>query len=156
VSLSATLEEARTLAAGRPEPDLAADVFERIVRGAAASPAVTDALRDVPAGRALVRFTDAEIAFEFQAGEGRLSIDRAELRGKGPKVDAASEVWLGLMAGTLKPWLAFTRGLVVCRAGLNELRWLQQVAERLQGAYARMADPNASDGVRDGSGHGGS
>ena len=37
---------------------------------------------------------------------------------------------------TLKPWLAFTRGLVVCRAGLTELRWMQQVAERLQKAYA--------------------
>src|SRR5207302_1089139 len=44
--------------------------------------------------------------------------------------------WLGLVSGTLKPWLAFTRGLVVCRAGLTELRWMQQVAERLQKAYA--------------------
>jgi len=26
--------------------------------------------------------------------------------------------------------------MVVCRAGLIELRWLQQVAERLQKAYA--------------------
>jgi hypothetical protein len=25
---------------------------------------------------------------------------------------------------------------VICRAGLTELRWLQQVAERLQKAYA--------------------
>jgi len=38
---------------------------------------------------------------------------------------------------TLKPWLAFTRGMVVARAGLTELRWLQQVAERLQKAYER-------------------
>jgi hypothetical protein len=51
-------------------------------------------------------------------------------------VDATSLTWLGLLGGTLKPWLAFTRGMVVCRAGLLELRWLQQVAERLQKAYA--------------------
>jgi len=137
MSLAATLEEARTLAADGTQPDRAADLFERVLQAAAASPSVTEALRDVPGGRALVRFTDAEIAFEFQAGEGRLSVERAQTRGKGPKVDATSDVWLGLMTGTLKPWLAFTRGLVVCRAGLNELRWLQQVAERLQGAYAR-------------------
>jgi hypothetical protein len=39
------------------------------------------------------------------------------------------------VSGTLKPWLAFTRGMVIARAGLTELRWLQQVAERLQKAY---------------------
>lgn len=156
MSLAATLEEARALAGGAADPLRAADLFERIVRGAAASPTVTDALRDVPSGRALLRFTDAEIAFEFQAGEGRLSIERAETRGKGPKVDATSAVWLGLMAGTIKPWLAFTRGLVVCRAGLNELRWLQQVAERLQSAYARAIGAKPVDVARDGSGHGGS
>ncbi|TME86159.1 MAG: hypothetical protein E6I44_14130 [Chloroflexi bacterium] len=43
----------------------------------------------------------------------------------------------GLVILTLKPWLAFTRGMVVARAGLTELRWLQQVAERLQNAYER-------------------
>ena len=31
--------------------------------------------------------------------------------------------------------LAARRGMVVARAGLTELRWLQQVAERLQKAY---------------------
>ena len=61
----------------------------------------------------------------------------ADIKGKGPKVDATGATWLGLVAGTLKPWLAFTRGMVVARAGLTELRWLQQVAERLQNAYER-------------------
>src|SRR5207237_687977 len=98
---------------------------------------VRDALRDVAKGRALLRFTDTEDAFEFGAGEGELSILHADKRGPGPKVDATAATWLALMTGTLKPWLAFTRGLIVCRAGLNELRWLQQVAERIQSGYAR-------------------
>lgn len=136
MSLATTLEEARTLAEVGVAADIAADCFERVVRAAAESEAVRAELRAVPAGRALLRFTDAEIAFEFQAGDGALFIERAEKRGKGPKVDASSETWLGLMAGTLKPWLAFTRGLVVCRAGINELRWLQQVAEGIQRGYA--------------------
>jgi len=87
------------------------------------------------AGRALLRFTDTQEAIEFQAGDGRLHAEAADIKGKGPKVDATSATWLGLMAGTLKPWLAFTRGMVIARAGLTELRWLQQVAERLQKAY---------------------
>ena len=85
---------------------------------------------------ALLRFTDVGRAIEFQAGAGELHAELADVKGKGPKVDATSATWLGLLGGTLKPWLAFTRGMVVCRAGLIELRWLQQVAERLQKAYA--------------------
>ena len=50
---------------------------------------------------------------------------------------------LGLVSGTLRPWLAFTRGMVVARAGLTELRWLQQVAERLQQAYKEERPPKA-------------
>ena len=140
MTLESALAEARALAAA-PSTDTAraADVFERVVRAAAETPSVRDALRDVPKGRALLRFTDADDAFEFGAGEGALSIERAERRGPGPKVDASAGTWVGLMAGTLKPWLAFTRGLVVCRAGLNELRWLQQVAERIQSGYARAS-----------------
>ena len=138
--LTDVLAEARALAARQADAGEIADAFERVVRSAAATPSVLAALADIPAGRALIRFTDSDAAFEFAAGEGRLSIARAEKRGPGPKVDAASATWLGLMAGTLKPWLAFTRGLVVCRAGLNELRWLQQVAERIQRAY-REAPP---------------
>ncbi len=135
ISLSDALTQARALAQSGGDTAAIADAFERVVRAAATSPAVLEALRDVPAGRCLVRFTDGEHAFEFAAGDGALSIERADKRGTGPKVDATSTTWLGLMAGTLKPWLAFTRGLVVCRAGISELRWLQQVAERLQRAY---------------------
>ena len=50
-------------------------------------------------------------------------------------MDATSATWLGLLGGTLKPWLAFTRGIVIARAGLTELRWMQQTAERLQRGY---------------------
>ena len=67
---------------------------------------------------------------------GDLRAEIADLKGPGPKVDATSATWLGLLSGTIKPWLAFTRGMVIARAGLTELRWLQQVAERLQKAYA--------------------
>ncbi len=124
-----------------PDPALVPPLIVRILQAASATPEVTAALQGVAASRALLRVTDAAAAIEFQAGEGRLSAEPAELRGKGPKVDATAATWLGLLGGTLKPWLAFTRGLVVCRAGLTELRWMQTVAERLQRGYedARLA-----------------
>jgi hypothetical protein len=108
----------------------------RILNAASGTDSVRDALKSVKSGRALLRFTDIGRAIEFQAGEGKLHAEMADLKGPGPKVDATSATWLGLLGGTLKPWLAFTRGMVVCRAGLTELRWMQQVAERLQKAYA--------------------
>ncbi len=136
VALLAALDEARHLAArGEPVPEAVIDLVLRILDGASDTQRVLDQLRDVSAGRALLRFTDGARAIEFQAGDGRLFAEAAEPRGKGPKVDATSATWLGLFGGSLKPWLAFTRGLVVCRAGLNELRWMQQVAERLQRGY---------------------
>ena len=139
-ALAEALADARALVDERSaDVSRAASTFERVIRAAAETDSVREALRDVPKGRALLRFTDSDDAFEFGAGEGALSIARADKRGPGPKVDAAAATWLGLMAGTIKPWLAFTRGLVVCRAGLNELRWLQQVAERIQSGYARAS-----------------
>jgi hypothetical protein len=141
-ALIAALDEARALAATEA-PDAAAvpPLILRILQAAGATTEVTDALRGVAASRALLRVTDAAAAIELQAGEGQLSAEAADVRGKGPKVDAAAATWLGLLGGTLKPWLAFTRGLVVCRAGLTELRWMQTVAERLQRGYedARLA-----------------
>lgn len=142
MSLAAALEEARALAKGqRAEPADVRELLLRVLTAAAQEPAVLKELEGVSAGRALLRFTDAPLAIEFQAGAGRLSADQAETKGKGPKVDATSATWLGLLGGTLKPWLAFTRGLVVCRAGLTELRWLQQVAERLQRGYESARTP---------------
>jgi hypothetical protein len=136
--LLAALDEAKVLAAtSAAEPTLVAPLLLRILGAAAATAEVTDALRDVAPSRALLRVTDAGAAIEFQAGEGRLHAEAADVRGKGPKVDATGATWLGLLGGTLKPWLAFTRGLVICRAGLTELRWMQTVAERLQRGYER-------------------
>ncbi len=156
-ALLAALDEAAAMAAAMlaamapgPPPDVRAATPEavhalltRLLAAASGAPEVAAALGDVPAGRALLRFTDAPLALAFAAGEGRLSAEPADPKGAGPKVDASAATWLGLIGGTLKPWLAFTRGLVVCRAGLGELRWLQQVAERLQRAYAdaRSAPP---------------
>ena len=137
-ALVVALGEARDLAArGEPAPEAVTDVILRILGAAAETPAVLESLRDVPAGRALLRFTDGTRAIEFQAGAGKLHAEIADPKGRGPKVDATSATWLGLLGGTLKPWLAFTRGLVVCRAGLTELRWLQQVAERIQRGYQK-------------------
>ena len=134
--LAAVLAEAerraKTDGSGNDVPDLVL----RILTAASTTDRVQTALKDVKAGRALLRFTDVGRAIEFRAGEGSLHAEAADTKGPGPKVDATSETWLGLLGGTLKPWLAFTRGMVVCRAGLMELRWLQQVAERLQRAYA--------------------
>ena len=141
-ALIAALDEARALAGIQaPDPTAVPPLILRILQAASDTTEVTDALRGVAASRALLRVTDAAAAIEFQAGEGRLSAEPADVRGKGPKVDAAAATWLGLLGGTLKPWLAFTRGLVVCRAGLTELRWMQTVAERLQRGYedARLA-----------------
>ncbi len=136
LDLVALLDEANAIAS---HPDNGTDIAAlclRILSAASSSPEVADALRDVPAGRALLRFTDTDAAIEFAAGEGAVGVRPADKRGKGPKVDASSATWLGLFGGTLRPWLAFTRGAVVCRAGLTELRWMQTVAERLQRAYA--------------------
>lgn len=135
-ALIAALDEAKDLAAGGgPVPEAVTDLVLRILTEASDTPAVLDALKGASEGRALLRITDGARAIEFQAGDGKLFAELAEPKGKGPKVDATAATWLGLLGGTLKPWLAFTRGLVICRAGLSELRWLQQTAERLQRGY---------------------
>ena len=135
-ALVAALDEAKDLATrGEPVPEAVTDLVLRILSEAADAKPVLDALNGAPEGRALLRVTDGARAIEFQAGDGTLSAELADPKGKGPKVDATAATWLGLLGGTLKPWLAFTRGLVVCRAGITELRWLQQVAERLQRGY---------------------
>ena len=133
--LADAVEAARVAATAPPRASNARDLVLDILRAAAEDQHVRDNLKDVSRGRALLRFTDTDQAIEFSAGDGALSAEAADPKGKGPKVDATSATWLGLTSGTLKPWLAFTRGMVVARAGLTELRWLQQVAERLQRAY---------------------
>jgi len=135
-ALVASLDEAAALAAaGTADPEAVTGLIVKILTAAADTPAVLEALRGATGGRALLRITDGTRAIEFAAGDGALSATAAEPRGKGPKVDATAATWLGLLGGTLRPWLAFTRGQVVCRAGLTELRWLQQIAERLQRGY---------------------
>jgi hypothetical protein len=144
-ALVAALEEAAARATrsdGEAPP--IAPLLLRVLTEAATTSEVTDALADVPSARALLRVTDADAAIELQAGEGRLHAEAASSRGKGPKIDATAATWLGLLGGTLRPWLAFTRGLVVCRAGLNELRWIQTVAERLQRGYQAARDAEAA------------
>ena len=133
--LDDAIQAARVASTSPPNPLNARDAVLAILAAAAEDQRVLGNLKDVRAGRALLRFTDTQEAIEFQAGDGRLHAEAADIKGKGPKVDATSATWLGLMAGTLKRWLAFTRGMVIARAGLTELRWLQQVAERLQKAY---------------------
>ena len=135
--LEDAIQAARVASTSPPNPANARDAVLAILAAAAEDERVLENLRDVRGGRALLRFTDTQEAIEFQAGDGRLHAEAADIKGKGPKVDATSATWLGLVAGTLKPWLAFTRGMVIARAGLTELRWLQQVAERLQKAYER-------------------
>lgn len=135
-ALVAALDEAKDLATrGEPVPEAVTDLVLRILTEASDTPAVLDALRGAADGRALLRITDGARAIEFQAGDGKLFAEIAEAKGKGPKVDATAATWLGLLGGTLKPWLAFTRGMVIARAGLTELRWMQQTAERLQRGY---------------------
>jgi hypothetical protein len=135
--LEDAIQAARDAPTTPADPAHARDAVLAILAAAAEDERVLANLKDVRAGRALLRFTDTKEAIEFQAGDGRLHAEAADIKGKGPKVDATSATWVGLVAGTLKPWLAFTRGMVVARAGLMELRWLQQVAERLQKAYER-------------------
>ena len=134
--LAEAVEAARIAATARPREGHSRDLVLDILRAAAEDERVKADLKDVPKGRALLRFTDTNEAIELEAGDGMIKAEPANIKGKGPKVDATSATWLGLVSGTLRPWLAFTRGMVVARAGLTELRWLQQVAERLQQAYA--------------------
>lgn len=137
MALVALLDEAGALAAERDVPPArVAALLERLFAAASAAPEIAAALAGAPAGEVLVRLTDAGVVFHLKAGAGALSAAPTDIRRGIPKVDATSATWLGLVGGTLKPWLAFTRGLVVCRAGLTELRWLQQIAERLQRGYA--------------------
>ncbi|HVR88072.1 MAG TPA: hypothetical protein VHG53_00830 [Candidatus Limnocylindria bacterium] len=136
-ALTAALDEAKELASrGEPAPEAVVDLVLRILSAASDAPPVLEALRGASDGRALLRITDGARAIELRAGDGRLFAEQSDPKGKGPKVDATAATWLGLLGGTLKPWLAFTRGLVICRAGITELRWLQQIAERLQRGYA--------------------
>lgn len=137
--LAEAIEAARVAATAPPRESNARDLVLAILTAAAEDEKVRENLRDVQKGRALLRFTDMDLAIEFEAGDGSLKAEAADPKGKGPKVDATGATWLGLVSGTLRPWLAFTRGMVVARAGLTELRWLQQVAERLQQAYAKEA-----------------
>ena len=135
-ALVAALDQAKDLAArGETVPEAVTDLVLRILTEASDTPAVLDALKGASEGRALLRITDGARAIEFQAGGGKLFAAIADPKGKGPKVDATAATWLGLLGGTLKPWLAFTRGLVIARAGIIELRWMQQTAERLQRGY---------------------
>ena len=136
-TLEEAIEAARIAASSGPNPVNAREAVLHILEAAAADARVQENLKDVAAARALLRFTDSNEAIEFQAGDGKLHAEAADVKGKGPKVDATGATWLGLVSGTLRPWLAFTRGMVVARAGLTELRWLQQVAERLQKSYSK-------------------
>jgi hypothetical protein len=134
-ALVAALDEAKDLAArGEPVPEAVTDLVLRILNEASDTPAVLDALKGASDGRALLRITDAHTAIFFEAGDGRLMASLASNE-RAPKVDATAATWLGLLGGTLKPWLAFTRGMVIARAGISELRWMQQAAERLQRGY---------------------
>ena len=139
--LADAVEAARIAATAPPREGNARDLVLEILRAASSDEHVLENLKDVSKGRALLRFTDTDLAIEFSAGDGAIAAEAADPKGKGPKVDATSATWLGLTSGTLKPWLAFTRGMVVARAGLTELRWLQQVAERLQRAYKEETKP---------------
>ena len=133
--LEDAIAAARVAAVAVPREGNARDLVLEVLRAAAEDERVRANLKDVPKGRGLLRFTDSDEAIEFEAGDGMITAEPADPKGKGPKVDATGATWLGLVSGTLRPWLAFTRGMVVARAGLTELRWLQQVAERLQQAY---------------------
>ena len=141
--LAEAIEAARIAATAIPREGHERDLVLEILKAAADDERVKANLLNVPKGRALLRFTDSDEAIEFEAGDGALKAEAAAPKGKGPKVDATGATWLGLVSGTLRPWLAFTRGMVVARAGLTELRWLQQVAERLQQAYKEERPPKA-------------
>src|SRR5437899_12339080 len=106
--LAAVLKEAEARAKSDGSGNDVPDLVLRILTAASGTDSVRDALKDEKAGRALLRFTDIGRAIEFKAGAGELHAEMADIKGPGPKVDATSSTWLGLLGGTLKPWLAFT------------------------------------------------
>src|SRR5439155_519169 len=83
---------AKTDGSGNDVPELVL----RILGAASGTDSVRESLKDVKAGRALLRFTDIGRAIEFKAGAGELHAEPADLKGPGPKVDATSATWLGL------------------------------------------------------------
>ena len=93
--LAAALEEAKARAKTDGSGNDVPELVLRILTAASETDTVREALKDVKAGRALLRFTDIGRAIEFKAGAGELHAELAELRGPGPKVDATSATWLG-------------------------------------------------------------
>jgi hypothetical protein len=91
--LSAALEEAKARAKTDGSGNDVPELVLRILTAASATDSVRDALKDVKAGRALLRFTDIGRAIEFKAGAGELHAEMADVKGPGPKVDASS--WVG-------------------------------------------------------------
>src|SRR6266702_4501924 len=111
--LADAIQAARVASTSPPNPEHARDAVLAILAAAVEDERVRANLADVPAGRALLRFTDTQEAIEFQAGDGRLHAEAADIKGKGPKVDATGATWLGLVAGTSRPGRAFAGGVVV-------------------------------------------
>src|SRR5256712_10100668 len=115
--LAAILAEAEARAKSDGSGNDVPDLVLRILTVASGTDTVREALKDVKAGRALLRFTDIDRAIEFQAGDGRLHAEPAEMKGPGPQVDATSETWLGLLGGTPKPRAPVPPGMGGCPAG---------------------------------------
>ena len=86
--LAEAVEAARVAATGLPREGHARDLVLEILAAAGDDDRVKANLKDVPKGRALLRFTDSGEAIEFAAGDGMLKAEAADPKGKGPKVDA--------------------------------------------------------------------
>src|SRR5689334_4828147 len=97
--LADAIEAARIAATAPPRESNARDLVLDILTAAADDEKVRENLRDVQKGRALLRFTDLNLAIEFEAGDGSLKAEAADPKGKGPKVDATGATWLGLVSG---------------------------------------------------------
>ena len=87
--LSAALAEAQARAKTDGSGNDVPELVLRILTAASGTDTVRESLKDVTAGRALLRFTDIGRAIEFKAGAGELHAELADLKGPGPKVDAS-------------------------------------------------------------------
>ena len=80
--LSAALDEAKARAKTDGSGNDVPELVLRILTAASQTDTVREALKDVKAGRALLRFTDIGRAIEFQAGAGELHAEMADVKGK--------------------------------------------------------------------------
>ena len=98
--LEDAIQAARIASTSPPNPLNVREAVLAILAAAAEDERVIANLKDVPAGRALLRFTDTQEAIEFQAGDGRLHAEDGSDSERRPTAERDENSDESLHAGT--------------------------------------------------------